>query len=123
MDGFDHVLHCLWRWRGESRDDDGDGEVDEHAYAANSSGADAEQQLVFRAIEELEVDDVADGEGDAADHARDGSLLVDALGEDSHQQGGEEGGGGEAEGEGDCLGNKRGRRVDTEPGCHGERDE
>ena len=85
MDGFDHVLYFFRRSRGEGADDEGHSEVDEHAYESDTCRADAEEELVFWPIEELEVNDVADGESDAADHTCDSSFFVHTLGENTHE--------------------------------------
>ena len=79
VDGLYHVLHFFRRSRGEGGDDEGHCEVDEHANESDTCRADAEEELVFRTIEELEVYDVSNGEADSTDHTCDRSFFVDAL--------------------------------------------
>ena len=73
-------------------------------------------------IEELEINDVSQGKGDAGEHAGNGTFLIDLLGKDSHQQRWEEGGCSQTESKGNGLGNECGWRINSKVGSHTKRD-
>lgn len=83
-DFFDHCNDLRgWR-RCDARYNGGDAKVDKHADKANPLRRNS-KEVICVIGDELKIDDVAQREGDTADHASDGTFSIHTLRENSHQ--------------------------------------